>query len=336
MRKRRASIKGRGAAILFGEEEEAPFAAREEEKREEPVEEVEAKAPKVEAPPKTKLEGILMEAPPPTVEAPAPPPPEVPARPLTPEEEEEAKMRAARERLDVLGSEIYTLYQKVAEELSSREDLSERALSLLGKARGILLKRPQDFDEAERNVAEVRTLITRVENSRAWSSYYGNRLLVYEAAFFVVLLAALLFDKPLATLFSYMVGTSAGGTVFTSMTEAFPPWNTLIWGGIGGVVGALYSLHWHVAEKQDFDKQHNMWYIVQPFMGLILGGIIYLVIATGFLALSADIASAQAGRAVQWFPSLIACLAGFRQKFAYELLDNIMQVIGRRPPETKR
>ena len=35
-----------------------------------------------------------------------------------------------------------------------------------------------------------------------------------------------------------------------------------------------------------------------------------------------------AASAVNWFPSLLACLAGFRQKFAYELMDNIMKTVG--------
>ena len=53
-----------------------------------------------------------------------------------------------------------------------------------------------------------------------------------------------------------------------------PFWNAMMWGGIGGVVGALYSLHWHVAIRQDFKKYYSMSYIVQPIMGLILGELV--------------------------------------------------------------
>ena len=106
----------------------------------------------------------------------------------------------------------------------------------------------------------------------------------------------------------------------------------MLWGGIGGVVGALYSLHWHVSELQDFDKQYSLWYVAQPLMGLILGGIIHLVIITGLLALvPVNGSSIEPATTAQWFPALVACLAGFRQKFTYELLDSVMKAFGRQP-----
>ena len=72
--------------------------------------------------------------------------------------------------------------------------------------------------------------------------------------------------------------------------------------------------------------------VVQPLMGLILGGIIHLVIVTGLLALiPVSGSNADSAVAVQWFPALVACLAGFRQKFTYELLDSIMKAFGRQP-----
>lgn len=97
-----------------------------------------------------------------------------------------------------------------------------------------------------------------------------------------------------------------------------------MWGGIGGAVGALYSLWWHVADRQDFDRQYLMWYIVQPIMGMVLGGIIYLAIAAGFLVLQATPAVGPTNIGSWLMPSLLACLAGFRQNFVYEVLDRIM------------
>ena len=98
-----------------------------------------------------------------------------------------------------------------------------------------------------------------------------------------------------------------------------------MWGGIGGAVGALYSLWWHVADRQDFDRQFVLWYIVQPIMGMVLGGIIYLAIASGFLVLQATPAPASPGNVGSWLmPSLVACVAGFRQNFVYEVLNRVI------------
>ena len=268
-------------------------------------------------PPRMRVGGILAETPlPPEEEAPAAPPPA--EAPLT---AEEAKVleRIGRRRPRELANQISTLYDEVAEKISSKEDLTNQALKLLSEARDLLLEQPRQFDQAEYRIGQVQALLIRVENSRKWAATYGYRLLAYELVFFCIFAGAWLYT---------WLGI---GSATSAMNQVFPLWSTLMWGGIGGVVGALYSLHWHAAEKQDFDRQYNMWYVVQPWMGVILGGIIYLIIRTGFLALQAAEPGAEAAEAVQWFPSLVACLAGFRQKFAYELLDQIIQAIGRRP-----
>ena len=44
----------------------------------------------------------------------------------------------------------------------------------------------------------------------------------------------------------------------------------LVAGVLGGVTGAMRSLWVHVAQKQDFDPQHGMWYFLNPLMGLVL------------------------------------------------------------------
>jgi hypothetical protein len=69
-----------------------------------------------------------------------------------------------------------------------------------------------------------------------------------------------------------------------------------------------------------------MWYVVQPVMGGMLGAFIYLVVASGLLAMRSSVQAAET-----WLPSALACLCGFRQKFVFELLDKLMEVIGLRP-----
>ena len=104
----------------------------------------------------------------------------------------------------------------------------------------------------------------------------------------------------------------------------FPFWSTFLWGGIGGAIGALYSLWWHVAEEQDFDRQYSLWYIAQPIMGVVLGGIIYLLISAGFLVLQVVPVNQQNSMGHWLGPALIACIAGFRQNFVYDLFNRII------------
>ena len=258
---------------------------------------------------------------------------------LTPEQEERARKRLGEQAFANLLQQTDRLYEQVSTSLSTREELARESMDLLSEARDLLLLGDaSDFNLAERRVNEVRMTLSRVQQTRRWSNTYGWGLFIYEMALFVVFVVALLFDQHIAEWISLMTGTytvvNGVAELTKTMSAIFPPWNTMLWGGIGGVVGALYSLHWHVAELQDFDKQYSLWYVVQPLMGLILGGIIHLVIVTGLLALiPVSDPSAGPAIAVQWFPALVACLAGFRQKFTYELLDNVMKALGRQPAQ---
>ena len=107
-----------------------------------------------------------------------------------------------------------------------------------------------------------------------------------------------------------------------------------MWGGLGGVIGALYSLYWHVAKVRDFDKQYTMWYIVQPVIGLLLGALVYLLIGPGVLTARGVMESETV--ALSFFPYAVACIAGFRQRFVLEMIDRVIQVITPSPlPEQK-
>jgi len=403
-KKTRASIKGRGRDILFGEETTSPVpppttetgefdlsgheallsaeaaaagpietpakptagaaeAARPAPPKEKAVEEKPAPTPpssgeiKAEAappakpeevtvpfvpPPRMTFSGILTEVTPSEgkLEPPIGPFPSPEAEvisipkgePLPPELRAKIIRLVGGARLADLDAEIDKLYRQTSDKLSTNPKLLNEAYTLLREAREIWMQRQEAFDVAELNVQRVEAMLERAERVEAWSWTYGIRIFAYEAAWFIVLLAALIFDKPLAAWIGRMAGVST-----TSMSQLFSPWFTLLWGGIGGVVGALYSLHWHIG-AQDFDRKYNMSYIVQPFMGVVIGGIVFLIIKTGFLALGqaateSNAASGAVQVAMTYFPALLACLAGFRQSFAYEMIDQIMKVVLRTPPK---
>ena len=106
-----------------------------------------------------------------------------------------------------------------------------------------------------------------------------------------------------------------------------------MWGGIGGVVGALYHLWWHISAEQDFDRQYLMWYLVQPIMGLVLGGIVFLLLAGGFLVLQVNLTDPNASTAARLIPYLVAVLGGFRQNFIYEQFDRVIALFTPGQPE---
>jgi len=263
--------------------------------------------------------------PPESGEEPAPPAP-----PAPPERTEDQKLIIVK-RMDAmfdkgwqkaLHQQIDDLYKQVATEFSSPPEKAERALSLLREARQVLLETPEEYVAAEYRTMQVRAMLDRVRESRKQSGYYGPRILMYETVWLVFLLAGLILAAPLARWLTLIAQTGVANEA--ALLNIYPILNTMIWGGIGGVVGALYSLWWHISEQQDFDRHYLTWYLVQPLLGLVLGGIVFLLMAGGFLLLQVNLQDPNAATAARLLPYLTAVLAGFRQNFVYEQFNRLM------------
>ncbi|MCR4408248.1 MAG: hypothetical protein NUW24_15235 [Anaerolineae bacterium] len=254
------------------------------------------------------------------------PPPEVgPEEQPSPLRTQEEVLKAiGLKRLEALEREIDTLFSRVPKELSTDSNVNI-ALALLRDAQDIVQERPRQYDLAMFKVAQVKMMLERRQRIAQETSSHAYPLMIYEIGWFIVLLAGVIFSQPLSSWLLVVTGM----TFADFSVNLQPMLITLIWGGIGGVVGGLWSLWKHVARDQDFDKQHTMWYLTQPIMGIILGGVIHLLFMAGVLIVESGTTTTTT--AVRWFPALVACLAGFRQNFAYEWLDSVARAIGREP-----
>jgi hypothetical protein len=238
-----------------------------------------------------------------------------------------SRVRPEREVLDYVGlkqrqalwEEIAALYKQVPEVLCA-DPLQDEALDLLRKSQDILMEKPRQFDVAQYQVGQVRSILITRNNINRWTNTWGYFTLFYQILWIVVAGGAILYAPYFVSQIEAIVGAS--GT-FISVGEL---WNTAAWGGIGGVLGALYSLYWHAAKLRDFHKQYLMWYIVQPVIGLIIGSLVYVVIGAGFLNM---IGSTQSGQdtPLRLFPYAVACIASFRQRFILEVVDRIIQFL---------
>jgi hypothetical protein len=212
---------------------------------------------------------------------------------------------------------IDDLYKQVATKFSSPPANADRMLTLLTEARQILIESPENFVAIESRMMQVQVTMTRTTESRAQATRYGPRILGYEVLWLALLLLGLVFAAPLVELF-----TRSGAMTGATANDMFPFWNTLMWGGIGGIIGALYALWWHISDQQDFERQYLMWYLVQPIMGTVLGGIVFLLLSGGFLLLQVKPTDTNAG--ARLIPYLVAVLAGFRQNFIYGQFDRLI------------
>ena len=250
---------------------------------------------------------------------------EITPRDYSREDQDRIMNELSMERRDDLMQQLDSLYEVTSTQLAAHQQHSGTALKLLHQARSILVERPYAFADAELRMHAARTLINRTEDSRRISNRNWPWLLLYQLGWALLLLAGVVMEGPLE---AWIGRLSMSGTA--SMLGIFPAWGTMMVGGIGGVVCAIWSLWYHVSDQQDYDAQYNLWYLVQPFQGMVLGLIIYLVIAAGFLAFQTDISSPNAATAAKYFPWLVAAIAGIRQTFVYELLERIVRIISPR------
>ncbi len=242
------------------------------------------------------------------------------------EKEKTSGGRLSEERKKELQTRIDRLYNDAVRFLGSRKDLAESAMEQLKEARASLDTSPA---EAEYKIFWAAALIKRAQSSRSFSSRLVSFLVfLYQLAWLALFgfgfVETLYFQDFIS---KHLVGTTTGALSVMVYADF---WASIMWGGIGGLIGAMYHLWWHVSKLEDFDKSYTMWYIVQPVMGAILGGLMYLVMAAGFLAMNIV---PQEKDVIHALPLVLAAIAGFRQLYVYELLDRLVKSFMPSPEE---
>lgn len=235
------------------------------------------------------------------------------------------------ERRENLDKQIEGLYEEVAAELSVNTKDAEYALEKLSEAQDIILEDARDYDRALYLVAVVKTMLARKRNLRRWSYTWGSFVFFYALIWLIAFLAGFLFTDAIR---------DALGTSSSAISAIRAAWLSALAGGVGGIIGIFYSLYWHVAMKQDFDRQYVMYYLVQPIMGFVLGAVIYFIIGAGFILVNfatdpnGSTQEVLASETVVAIQIIFGWIAGFRQRVVFEMIDKIVQRVLPRDEDT--
>jgi hypothetical protein len=103
--------------------------------------------------------------------------------------------------------------------------------------------------------------------------------------------------------------------------------STLAWGGIGGITSALWSLYHHISVARDYNPVENLWYYSQPMLGMVLGGIVFLIMGAGFLVVQVNLDTQDVALGARLLPAAIAVIAGFRQNMVLDLIERLIGLI---------
>lgn len=249
-------------------------------------------------------------------------------RRVTPKEREEILERLASSDLAKLDREVDKLYDKVAMLMSGDGKQATIAFELLRQARQYILEDPEQYAEAEFLVQQVQAQINRIERSIQQGRRYGLWLFLYQVVWAIALGVLALMTTVSGTAFAQWVAFFLGVPADSEgLAWAVLFLSTLAWGGIGGVTSAFWSLHYHISVKRDYDPVENMWYLSQPVLGMVLGGIIYLIMASGFLIVQVDLSGADAALGARLLPATVAVVAGFRQTVVLTLIERIVELV---------
>lgn len=235
--------------------------------------------------------------------------------------------RSVQNKLNALDEAIDKEYERILREnISVSKPITDWCHNLLAEARTIVLNRQVDnLPRAEWCVEQVRARIDRASESRKQANRYSWPIAIWGVVWFVVLV--------------YLVLN--WGVVLRILPGAQPddPFispdiflRALFFGGIGGVAAVFYHLFKYVSERT-FDSQYVLSFVGKPFMGMILGSMIYLTVAVLMRVLGLIPAGLQQQgepvtdimyMAILFF---VAMAAGFKENVAFDLLNRMIKTL---------
>jgi len=206
-----------------------------------------------------------------------------------------------------LWAEIDSVEKEVVNTSSLSQRLAEQLVDRLAEARNRLMADRGQYEEAVRQVSNVKYQLNRSRHSSL--TQQPRIILVYQLLFLVLL----------------VVGFVAVGRLNDIFTGKGTPLDNFIWavltGGVGGVTGALYGLWVHVSRDQDYEPQFALWYYSNPLIGLLLGGLVHILLLAGMLTAAGGQSVAPSPYAV-W---VLAFAVGFQQNLALSLLNSVLK-----------
>ncbi len=177
----------------------------------------------------------------------------------------------------------------------------------------------EQFEESERILHEVESRINLEQQVRKWSASIKTWMLTYELFFALLFTLGLIFLPNLVNnLVPRWFPESSTGTI----PEMITLFISMMWGGLGGIANALIGLWVHHTLDQEIDRPWATWFFANPFMGLVLGALIFLLIRALLLGLFPSFS----GRFdLAWILYILSGFAGFKQNLFYDLIERVLK-----------
>lgn len=206
--------------------------------------------------------------------------PEVVESPNLPANVRLARLLVPDQDLQRMWNDVGALERALIERQRISLKIAQNLLTRLQTARNLLLNSRDHYEEAARQIAEVRFQILRWDRVRPWEQ--PRFLWWYLVLQVPVLLLAMTAPVALPDLFAEMAQRVA---LFEGLRMMDPVvlWLTVVSGGFGGVIGAAYNLFKHTSQVKDYDPDYAYWYLLYAPVGMLLGVAVFLIGRSGFI-----------------------------------------------------
>lgn len=248
-------------------------------------------------------------------ETPMPPPPTLETEtetdtllaniPLSTTEEQE-------DRFTVLGERIERLYSEVKIDLPDSKVVTEYCFDLLRQARQAVEAR--DYARAEFFIQLVDAKLKRSQRSLKAARSVGMIFL------WVWQLLTLIAGGALVAM-TYVVNLTLFGLPVAPALVVLL--RAMGWGILGSVIGALYNLPRAIVWRE-YDSAYAMHYVARPFIGALLGTLLFLFSQAGIVAGTLVIGDVHVGPI---FLYVFAFLAAFKQEYVGEFFEGILRAM---------
>ncbi len=191
-----------------------------------------------------------------------------------------ARLLVPDQDLQRLWNEIGSLERALVERQRISLAVVRELLTRVQTARNLLLSARDHFEEAAREVAEVRFRLLRWDRVRLWEQ---PRFLWWYLVLHIPVLAAL---AALPVLLPDLFAEAARRVLLFEGLKMMDPvvlWVTVVSGGFGGVVGAAYNLFKHTSQVKDYDPDYAYWYLLYAPVGMVLAVAVFLIGRSGFI-----------------------------------------------------
>lgn len=216
------------------------------------------------------------------------------------------------DHLVALWNEIGRVELEVVELRRGSNRAIRELLDRLTMARNWLLANKDQYEDVLREVNIVKHKLQRIRTSNTAQQPFTIQLFLYVL---VALLAWLFFQGSAITA---LLGNPT--TVVGIPTTVL--WNSILWGGIGGLSAAFYALTKHT---DDFEYEHARWYYLSPVIGLFFGPLVALLADVGlpaFVQLVGDASGEMQVRPAVMY--LLAWAVGFKQNLLIQLINSVL------------